>query len=192
MLERIPAEARAELHGAAFHGRGGAGAPRLGGGAGDERAQVGADQGGGHQAEEGERGVAPADVGRVEEGAAVAALPGERGERGAGIGDGDEGAAGGVPAGGAHPLEEVLLERGDLDGAARLRGHDEQRARRVVRGGGRAHRGGRGVVEHGELEAAGSDAEGGAHDLGGEAGAAHAEQHGVGEALDRDLLRERL
>ena len=160
--------------------------------AGQQRFEVGADQGRGHQAEQRQRRVAPAHVGRVEEDAAVAAPGGQAFQRAARVGHGHEGLAGRVPARGARPLEEVPLEGRDLDGAARLRGDHAQRARRVVRRGHRPHRGRRGVVEHGQLEEARADAEHAPHHLGGEARATHAQQDRVGEARGAHLAGEGL
>ena len=96
----------------------------------DQRADVGADQRRRHQPEVRQRRVAPADVGRVDEHAAVVLLLGELAEARRRIGDGDEVRARARDVAAAarqRLLPEVPLERLDLDGAARLRGDDEQR-----------------------------------------------------------------
>ena len=85
---------------------------------------VDADQRRRHQAEVGQRRIAAADVGRIDEGAAEPALAGEPLERRAGIGDRDELRA---PAAGALP--EVAEEAVALLGGARLARDDEERLR---------------------------------------------------------------
>ncbi len=150
------------------------------------------DRGGDH-AEVRERGVAPADALQAGEDVAEAVGLGLLLQVGAGVGHGHEAAARLVGAERLlHAVEEVGLEDVGLEGRARLAGDDEERLREVdllldgldLRGVGR--------VEHEELREAGHAAEGLLPDLGAEAGAAHAQEHGVGEAFLLHLVAQRV
>src|SRR6185312_7331258 len=79
-----------------------------------------------HQTEEGKRGVAPADVGRVEEGAAETTLRSQPLERRAGVSDRHE-----LPTSTTGALPEVAEEAVALLGGARLAGDDEQCPRQI-------------------------------------------------------------
>ena len=113
--------------------------PTLGGHrrcAAEQRVHVDAEPGGGHEAEQRQRGVAAANVRRVDPDVPVSRLGRARDERRAGIGDADEVRSG---VGGADaafdPLPEVTLECGHFDGAATFRRDEEQGRRRIVRRG---------------------------------------------------------
>ena len=70
-----------------------------GDGAVEEWGQIDAGQGRGDESEEGQRGVASANVGRVEEHAGVGVLLGQGSQAGAGVGDCDEVTSGRVETG---------------------------------------------------------------------------------------------
>jgi len=158
--------------------------------------EVDADEGGRDHAEEAEGRVPAADVAGVHEDGAEALVEGLLLERGALVGDGHEVMTGVLAVELAQALVEVGVEARRLGGAAGLAGDHEQRALEVDgrRDGG--HGGRVGGIEHVQVEVARPRAEDGAHDLGRQAGAAHAEQdrgavplgaqlvHELGESLD--------
>ena len=130
-----------------------------------------------HDAEGGQRAVAPADVRVAGERPPEAVLGGERFQARAGVGDRDEAVAL------LDEREEVREQRQRLDRAAGLRGDDEQRS---LRGRPRSSiariAGGVGRVQHVQPRAGGRPDRAGeraAQDLRGERGAAHAQQHDV-------------
>ena len=127
-----------------------------------------------HQPERGQRRVAAAHVGvGVED--AVAGLGGRLVERGARVGDDDD-VRRRLEVGVAERLLVGALLAVGLDGPAGLAGDDHDGALELV-GQGAAYVVGVGGVEHRELHAVG-----GADDLGGERGAAHAAEHDAGAA----------
>ena len=148
----------------------------------EQPVDVGAGETAGDQAEGGERGVAAADrrVGVHHPVAAVAGLPVERA---AGVGD-DHDVPGRVEPG----VAERLLERAPLgvglDRRPGLAGDHDHGARDPVLERG-ADLVGVGGVDDGEL-----DAVGGADDLGGQRGAAHAAQRDVGDPLVLELAAQ--
>ena len=143
-----------------------------------------------HQAEEGERGVAPSDGGGIEEGAPEPTLRRELVQRRPRIGDGHElHARLGGPA--AFDLgAEIVIERGRLQRGARLGGDHEQRLGKIDPLEHALHRARVGGVEHEKVGEAHLGAEGEVEDLGREGGAAHAQQHHVRVREPPDLVGE--
>ena len=155
--------------------------------AAQQRAQVGAQQRGRHEAEVRQRAVAPADVGVVEEDAPEAALLAQGREPRARIGDGDE-----LRAVAAGLLPEVVEGRQRLDRPAGLRGDDEERLGDVDLGLDVAHGVGVGRVQHVQDQPVGVRAERAPEDLRRQRRAAHAEHDRLGQAVGVGLLGERL
>ena len=156
------------------------------GGAREQGLHVHADQRGRNDAEGGQRRIASADVRVACEHPAEAVLAGEALEARAGVGDRDEVGAAGIER------VEVREQRQRLDRAARLRGDDEQRPPRVDRASHGGDRLGVGRVEHVQAHGAGERVKASPEHLRGQRGAAHAEQHGVAQAVGGDLLGERV
>ena len=141
--------------------------------------------------EGGQDRVAPADLRIAMEDLPVACLARRLLGCGARIGHGDEMAAGLLLADGPlYAVEEVVLEHVRLEGRARFRRDDEQGPREVDRLLDRLHLRRVGRIEDAQLREARPRAEGLGQHLGAEAGPAHAEQHGVGEARGLHVLGE--
>ena len=158
---------------------GAAGAGHADGG-GEKGGQVHADDRGRDEAEEGEDGVAPADVGFVDPDAAEVFPLGESGEGCAGVSDGGEMAACGLGTGGGfHEAAEVTVEGEDFDSAAGLGGEKEEGGGGIHGAGDAAHPRGDGGIKDGEAGEAGGAGEDLAEDLGAEAAAAHAEEDDI-------------
>ena len=177
------AENGAEDHAGIFLGSGG-GAAGFDHFVGDlqEFRKVEAHDGAGNRAEVRERGVAAADTGNAGEDVAEAAVFRDLLHLGAGIGDGDEMAADFLVADLlADALVEILLEDVGLEGAAGFRRDDEECFLEVELFLDGLDLGGIGGIEHVEFGVAAELAEGQAEDFDAEAGAAHAEKHGVAE-----------
>ena len=152
----------------------------------EQVADLHAHQRGGTDAERRECAVAPADVRVAEERVPEAVSLRELEKRRARIGYRD------IMAPLAQARPEILEQRARLDRAPRLGGDDEQRASQLERDLEGADRGGVGRVEHVQPGPSGAGGKAATQHLRGERGAAHAEQHDVGDALVANLLRERL
>ena len=161
-------------------------------GAVEKAGEVDAEEGGRHQPDVGQRRVAAADVGRVQEDSPEPPLAGLLLQRGAGVRDGHEVLARPVALRRAHPLPEEPEERVRLGGRARLGRDQVERARRIAPRRGAADRGRVGGVEHRDVRRAACDAEGPAEHLGGERRAAHAADERALEAVAARLGGERL
>jgi len=158
----------------------------------EQRLDVDAHEGGGHETEEGQGRETGADRGGIEERAPETRFGGDLVEGAARIGDGHEVDARPGHGGRLDLRPEILVEGEGLRRVARLARHDEERTRqgqpverllhrRGIRGiqdddVGEAHLGSEGEVEH----------------VGGEAGATHAEEDHVGELQAADLVGEAL
>ena len=137
-----------------------------------------------HQPERRQHGVASADRRIAVEDAGKALLGRNLLQRRAGIGDGDEAMTGLVLADRfGDAIEEIILHRVRLGGAAGFAGDDEQRVGEIDRILHRAHLRGIGGIEHVQLREAGFFGERFRQHFRPEARSAHAEHDGIAEIL---------